>query len=68
MIDVADKLVRSGNIDVLLCERGASFGYNTLVSDMRAIPILHGFPFLMRPFSSATGRARDALRRPAAVR
>jgi 2-dehydro-3-deoxyphosphooctonate aldolase (KDO 8-P synthase) len=48
MINVADKLVRSGNTDVLLCERGASFGYNTLVSDMRAIPILAstGFPVI----------------------
>jgi 2-dehydro-3-deoxyphosphooctonate aldolase (KDO 8-P synthase) len=46
MTNVADKLVRSGNSNVLLCERGASFGYNTLVSDMRAIPILArtGFP------------------------
>jgi 2-dehydro-3-deoxyphosphooctonate aldolase (KDO 8-P synthase) len=48
MINVADKLVRSGNTDVLLCERGSSFGYNTLVSDMRAIPILAstGFPVI----------------------
>lgn len=48
MINVADKLVQSGNTDVLLCERGASFGYNTLVSDMRAIPILAstGFPVI----------------------
>jgi 2-dehydro-3-deoxyphosphooctonate aldolase (KDO 8-P synthase) len=48
MINVADKLVRSGNADVLLCERGSSFGYNTLVSDMRAIPILAstGFPVI----------------------
>ncbi|RUV68579.1 3-deoxy-8-phosphooctulonate synthase [Mesorhizobium sp. M5C.F.Cr.IN.023.01.1.1] len=46
MEHVADKLVQSGNRDVLLCERGASFGYNTLVSDMRALPILAktGFP------------------------
>ncbi|ESX84288.1 3-deoxy-8-phosphooctulonate synthase [Mesorhizobium sp. LNJC405B00] len=46
MVHVADKLVQSGNRDVLLCERGASFGYNTLVSDMRALPILAetGFP------------------------
>jgi 2-dehydro-3-deoxyphosphooctonate aldolase (KDO 8-P synthase) len=48
MINVADKLAQSGNTDVLLCERGASFGYNTLVSDMRAIPILAstGFPVI----------------------
>ncbi|MER9890144.1 3-deoxy-8-phosphooctulonate synthase [Mesorhizobium sp. M0114] len=45
MMHVADKLVQSGNRDVLLCERGASFGYNTLVSDMRALPILAGTGF-----------------------
>jgi 2-dehydro-3-deoxyphosphooctonate aldolase (KDO 8-P synthase) len=46
MANVAAKLVSAGNSNVLLCERGASFGYNTLVSDMRAIPILArtGFP------------------------
>jgi 2-dehydro-3-deoxyphosphooctonate aldolase (KDO 8-P synthase) len=46
MANVADKLVRAGQGDVLLTERGASFGYNTLVSDMRALPILArtGFP------------------------
>ena len=46
MKNVADKLVQSGNDRVLLCERGASFGYNTLVSDMRSLPIMAetGFP------------------------
>ena len=46
MKNVAAKLVASGNEKVLLCERGASFGYNTLVSDMRALPIMaeSGFP------------------------
>jgi 2-dehydro-3-deoxyphosphooctonate aldolase (KDO 8-P synthase) len=46
MKNVAQKLVEAGNDNVLLCERGASFGYNTLVSDMRALPILAdtGFP------------------------
>ncbi|MBP2291138.1 3-deoxy-8-phosphooctulonate synthase [Azospirillum rugosum] len=46
MKNVAAKLVASGNERVLLCERGASFGYNTLVSDMRALPIMAetGFP------------------------
>ena len=34
------KIVESGNLNVLLTERGASFGYNTLVSDMRALPIM----------------------------
>ena len=40
MRNVADKIVASGNRNVLLTERGASFGYNTLVSDMRALPIM----------------------------
>jgi 2-dehydro-3-deoxyphosphooctonate aldolase (KDO 8-P synthase) len=45
MINVTDKFVQAGNTNVLLCERGASFGYNTLVSDMRALPILAGTGF-----------------------
>jgi 2-dehydro-3-deoxyphosphooctonate aldolase (KDO 8-P synthase) len=40
MQNVIDKIVRSGNPNVLVTERGASFGYNTLVSDMRALPIM----------------------------
>ena len=40
MQHVAAKLTETGNDRVLLCERGASFGYNTLVSDMRSLPIL----------------------------
>jgi 2-dehydro-3-deoxyphosphooctonate aldolase (KDO 8-P synthase) len=40
MRNVVDKIVTSGNPNVLLTERGASFGYNTLVSDMRALPIM----------------------------
>ncbi|MGF1627215.1 MAG: 3-deoxy-8-phosphooctulonate synthase [Alphaproteobacteria bacterium] len=40
MANVVDKLDQAGNRNVLLTERGASFGYNTLVSDMRALPIL----------------------------
>nr|ART36811.1 D452 [uncultured bacterium] len=40
MQHVADKILGAGNPNVLLCERGASFGYNTLVSDMRALPIM----------------------------
>jgi len=32
-----------GNAQVMACERGASFGYNTLVSDMRALPIMAAF-------------------------
>jgi len=40
MKHVVSKLVGAGNPQVLLTERGVSFGYNTLVSDMRALPIL----------------------------
>ena len=40
MSNVANKIFESGNDKVLLCERGASFGYNTLVSDMRSLPIM----------------------------
>jgi 2-dehydro-3-deoxyphosphooctonate aldolase (KDO 8-P synthase) len=40
MANVVAKLVGSGNPNVLLTERGASFGYNTLVADMRSLPIM----------------------------
>jgi 2-dehydro-3-deoxyphosphooctonate aldolase (KDO 8-P synthase) len=40
MANVVAKVVGAGNPNVLVTERGASFGYNTLVSDMRALPIL----------------------------
>jgi 2-dehydro-3-deoxyphosphooctonate aldolase (KDO 8-P synthase) len=42
MKNVVGKITGSGNPNVMTCERGASFGYNTLVSDMRALPILKG--------------------------
>ncbi|MEJ0062108.1 MAG: 3-deoxy-8-phosphooctulonate synthase [Alphaproteobacteria bacterium] len=46
MKNVAAKIASTGNERILLCERGASFGYNTLVSDMRALPIMAetGYP------------------------
>jgi 2-dehydro-3-deoxyphosphooctonate aldolase (KDO 8-P synthase) len=46
MANVAAKIASTGNHNVLLCERGASFGYNTLVSDFRALPIMArtGYP------------------------
>ncbi|HEX9790624.1 MAG TPA: 3-deoxy-8-phosphooctulonate synthase [Kiloniellales bacterium] len=40
MTNVVRKIEASGNRKVLVCERGASFGYNTLVSDMRSLPIM----------------------------
>ncbi len=46
MRNVAEKISGAGNDRILLTERGASFGYNTLVSDMRSLPILArtGYP------------------------
>ena len=46
MKNVVAKLESVGNRNVLVCERGASFGYNTLISDMRSLPILAelGYP------------------------
>lgn len=46
MKNVAAKITESGNNNVMLCERGVTFGYNTLVNDMRALPIMAetGFP------------------------
>ena len=43
---VASKIAGTGNHNILLCERGASFGYNTLISDMRSLPIMArtGYP------------------------
>lgn len=40
MKNVAQKITDSGNPNVMLCERGVTFGYNTLVNDMRALPIM----------------------------
>lgn len=40
MANVVQKLEEAGNPDVMVCERGASFGYNTLVSDFRGLPIM----------------------------
>ena len=40
MKNVAAKITESGNPNVMLCERGVTFGYNTLVNDMRALPIM----------------------------
>lgn len=46
MKNVVKKVESAGSHNIMLCERGASFGYNTLVSDMRAIPYLAqtGYP------------------------
>ncbi len=45
MSNVIKKIQDTGNKNILITERGASFGYNTLVSDMRALPIMSKFGF-----------------------
>ncbi len=49
MANVAAKVASTGNDNILLTERGVSFGYNTLVADMRALPIMAqtGYPVIM---------------------
>jgi 2-dehydro-3-deoxyphosphooctonate aldolase (KDO 8-P synthase) len=48
MANVVKKVESTGNTSIMLCERGASFGYNTLVSDMRSLPIMAktGYPII----------------------
>ena len=48
MVNVTKKISESGNKNILVTERGASFGYNTLVSDMRSLPIMakDGYPVI----------------------
>ena len=48
MVNVTKKISDSGNNNILVTERGACFGYNTLVSDMRSLPIMakNGFPVI----------------------
>ena len=49
MANVAAKVASTGNENILLTERGVSFGYNTLVADMRSLPIMArtGYPVIM---------------------
>ncbi|MEL7214307.1 MAG: 3-deoxy-8-phosphooctulonate synthase [Pseudomonadota bacterium] len=49
MPNVAAKIASTGNENILLCERGTSFGYNTLVADMRSLPTMArtGYPVVM---------------------
>ncbi len=49
MKNVAEKVASTGNHNILLTERGVSFGYNTLVTDMRSLPIMArtGWPVIM---------------------
>ena len=61
MANVVAKVTGAGNRNVLVTERGASFGYNTLVSDMRALPIMardrRAGDFRRDAFGAAAGRA-----------
>jgi len=69
MQNVVDKARSTGNEAILVCERGFSFGYNNLVSDMRSLSILRatGCPvvFDANPLGAAAGRAGLGFRRPA---
>jgi 2-dehydro-3-deoxyphosphooctonate aldolase (KDO 8-P synthase) len=49
MSNVVKKIEETGNTNILLCERGASFGYNNLVVDMRSLPLMAqtGYPVIM---------------------
>ncbi len=48
MVNVVKKVEAAGNTNIILCERGASFGYQTLISDMRSLPIMRatGYPVI----------------------
>lgn len=48
MANVAEKIASTGNNNIMLCDRGTSFGYNTLVSDFRGLPIMArtGYPIV----------------------
>ena len=67
MKNVIAKITGAGNPNVLATERGVSFGYNTLVSDMRALPIMavirRAGGVRRHPFGAAAGRAGRPLRR-----
>ena len=71
MVNVAAKIASTGNQNILLCERGASFGYNTLVSDMRSLPIMArtGYPVVFDATHSVQqpGRAGHIVRRSTGV-
>lgn len=69
MKNVADKVASTGNRRILLCERGTSFGYNTLVTDFRGLPTMAatGWPVVFdathsvqQPGASAAPRAGSA--------
>ena len=55
MRHVVDKIEKAGNYEILITERGSSFGYNNLVSDMRSLPIMRrlGYPVIYDATHSA---------------
>ena len=68
MANVVEKMRGTSNANVLVTERGVSFGYNTLVSDMRALPVLAkiGAPVIFDATHRCSSRAgRHRLRRRA---
>ena len=68
MQNVVNKISSCGNKNILLCERGTTFGYNNLISDFRSLPILAktGFPVVFDATHSVQqpGGFRDFFRRP----
>jgi 2-dehydro-3-deoxyphosphooctonate aldolase (KDO 8-P synthase) len=70
MRHVAAKIASTGNRQILLCERGTSFGYNTLVVDMRALPIMAqtGYPVVFDATAIAPAASARSLRSSPAPR
>ncbi len=72
MAQVAAKIASTGNQNILLCERGSSFGYNTLVTDFRALPIMARSRLSggvrRHPFGPTAGRAGRLIRRATRIR
>ncbi len=72
MQNVVDKARSTGNMQIMVCERGFSFGYNNLVSDMRSLAVMrsHRMSRGIRrdAFGAAARRPGRRLRRPAGIR
>ena len=69
MPNVAEKLASTGNKRIMLCERGTSFGYNTLVTDMRGIPemLKTGYPIICLLYTSPSPRDATLSRMPSSA-
>ena len=77
MANVVKKIASTGNRRIVLCERGASFGYHNLVADMRSLPIMRdlGYPVVFdathsvqRPGGLGTGSGGDGKYAPVLAR